>query len=158
MSAPARVSITTTGFLTISNFLSSELKNLPRLGAERIWLLRFMQISMAFCFYSVIEYVICNYLHRVEKRTKQARKMVMEKQQEGNLSNSRFIFLQVSTQTSISKKDMVKVGLFRIDSLLLSKNGNLLVKAEHIDVFSRFMYPVAYTVVCVILAKHAEQL
>ena len=71
-------------FLTISNFLSGELKTLPQLGASEAWLLKFMQVSMIFTFYSVLEYVLCNYLYRVRKRTKGLRQLALAKKEEEN--------------------------------------------------------------------------
>ena len=139
-SAPARVSMSTTGFLTISNFLSSELKNLPRLGPEDVWLLRFMQMSMAFSFYSVIEYVICNYLYRVEERINEVRKMAMN-----------------CNKPIVSKKDMIGIGICKIDRLLLSKDGMVVIKDQHVEIFSRYMYPVVYAICCVAIRQKSFQ-
>jgi len=83
---PARVTMSIISFLTISNFLSGELKTLPRLGASQVWLLKFMQISMIFTFYSVVEYVLCNYLYRIKKRTKSVRQLALTKKEEEDAS------------------------------------------------------------------------
>lgn len=66
---PARITMTTFGFLTIMNFLNSQLATLPRIGPSQSWLLQFMLVSLIFCFYTVVEYVFVNYLYRVERRT-----------------------------------------------------------------------------------------
>merc|ERR1712003_340163 len=93
-SAPARVSMSTIGFLTISNFLTSELKSLPRIGTNGAWLLLFMQISMIFTFYSVIEYVVCNYLYRVQVRIENVHKLAAEIKHRRRLSAVSFVVLQ----------------------------------------------------------------
>merc|ERR1712157_631702 len=65
---PARVTMASVSFLTITNFIGGQLKTLPSLGSGEVWLLQFMQTSQIFTFYSLLEYIICNYLYRVKRR------------------------------------------------------------------------------------------
>lgn len=156
---PARVSMSTFCFLTISNFLSSELKNLPRLGGKDAWLLRFMQVSLFFVFIAVVEYVLCNYLYRVEKRLKEARKLAAElKHTKENASPkdttngvSESCISENDINITVVKKDMLVVGINKIDRLILKRDGHMLVKDEHVEIFFRYAYPISYSIFCLVV-------
>ena len=171
--APARVTMSIISFLAIANFTSRQFDTLPRVGGNDALLLTFMFISMAFSFYSVIEYVICNYLWRVEKRTSmlyqqalKARTERLVKRQEKlerRLSGFMTECIEITSselstdidsdetalvkEVIINKKHMEKYGeLCQIDRILLGKDGKLLIKDEHVEVFSRWMYPITYII------------
>jgi len=173
---PARITMSTISFLTISNFLGAQLKNLPRISANEAWLLQFMLMSMIFTFYAVLEYIICNYLFRVEKRTDEVRKQAVErkknyvaKQMEKqncvrvtslnplNTLNDASVFsngsdLKDDIAVSITKDDMLAIGLFKIDRLIIRHDGNMRIKDQHVEIFSRYAYPITYAVLCGIFA------
>merc|ERR1712151_1260268 len=174
---PARVTMTTFGFLTIMNFLSSQLATLPRIGAKKSWLLRFMLVSLIFCFYAVVEYIFVNYLYRVERRTDKIQEKAaqhkkrriaieMDKQTgcrvvafpqdtvvnnkpENGLSEKKFEEYNIDNVRA-SKAEMSYFGLCKIDYLLLKQDGNMFFKDQHIDIFSRYAYPIIYTICCVV--------
>jgi len=165
---PARITMSIICFLTISNFLASQLKNLPRIGANSVWLLQFMLISMIFTFYAVVEYIICNYFFRVERRVDEVRqkakdkkrahiKKVMMKAQscrvmfEDDKTMSNTSSINGGSPPDVNKDDMLEVGLFKIDRLIVKKDGQMIMKDQHIEIFSRYAYPIIYAIVCLVI-------
>merc|ERR1711862_531434 len=159
-------------FLTISNFLGSQLKALPRIGADAAWLLLFMLISMIFTFYAVVEYIICNYLFRVEQRVDKTRELAIEekkariKHQASTANSCRVVSLPPDNETSpnggsvdfddinnitVNKDDMLQIGLFKIDRLIVMTNGEMMFKDQHIEISSRYAYPISYVVLCILI-------
>lgn len=178
---PARITMSTTTFLTISNFLGIQLKNLPRISASDAWLLQFMLMSMIFTFYAVLEYIICNYLFRVEKRVeiilekaKEKKKIHVSKQMEkancvrvvslddnfsshgkSSLSSSMHGGTDVNMEdidVMVNKDDMLAIGLFKIDRLIVKSDGNMIIKDQHVEIFSRYAYPITYSILCAIFS------
>lgn len=183
--APARVAMSIIGFLANTNFLASQLSQLPRLGNE-VLLLRFLYLSALFCFYSVIEYVLCNYLYRIQLRVdghrKKAEDYVVEQQrmqlqqqqkqqqqysQEQPKGKRKKKAAQQQQQdpeqppppqavpaqpVPVTKQDYNASGFhYRVDSLLLNRRGHMVIRDEHVDIFSRYVYPIAYiTFSCII--------
>merc|ERR1711862_253099 len=178
-------------FLTISNFLGSQLKALPRIGADAAWLLQFMLSSLIFTFYAVVEYILCNYLFRVEQRVDKTRELAIEEKKARikRISLQRFNSIQelsistgviptnngcsnTTTSTSqhqvaptnnnnvifddnvvtVNKDDMLQIGLFKIDRLIVKRDGRMLFKDQHIEIFSRYAYPITYIILCLVLA------
>lgn len=153
--APARVTLSSVSFLTITNHIGGQLKSLPNLGIQDVWLLQFMLTSQLFTFYAVIEYVICNYLFRVEKQLKEIEKEAKRRKMTLKNSPEREPSLLHSHDSidaiTVVKDDLLAVGkIHKIGHLLLKKDGTLLIKDENVDMFSRIFYPVAY-VVCTLV-------
>jgi len=149
-SVPARVSMSTLCFLTISNFLSSELKALPRIAIQDAWLLRFMWVSLVFTFLPIVEYVLCNYLYRVEKRLKEVRKLALAVKQRNISTKDSLDDSECYTKLRVNKEDMLAIGVYKFDRLILKKDGSMLVKDEYIEIFSRYSYPISYSIFCII--------
>ena len=42
------------------------------------------------------------------------------------------------------RHDMVQLGVCKLDRLMLRSNGNMIFRDQHADIFSRWMYPIAY--------------
>ena len=42
------------------------------------------------------------------------------------------------------RNDMLQLGVCKLDRLMLKSNGNMIFRDQHADVFSRWMYPIAY--------------
>jgi len=200
--APARVAMSIIGFLANTNFLAAQLSQLPRLGNE-VLLLRFLYLSTIFSFYSVLEYVVCNYLFRIEARVEKHRPKAEEHHFKENppAQNDRQVINNntieavpagssdvpkkrkkkskktqgadveqplppppppapkssgnndnVKECTTSTKKDFIASGFdYRVDSYLLNSKGQMIIRDEHVDIFSRFVYPISYIVLsCVI--------
>lgn len=166
--APARVTMTIVCFLANSNFLASQLNQLPRLGND-VWLLRFLSMSSMFSFYAVLEYVLCNYLCRLESRIEGAQKRAQElleqkqyqRQEQGSGGSGAEQARSFSTRTNgivvepvvvVTKQDLQASGFDkRMDLLLVKANGEMIFRDQHVDIFSRYFYPLAYAVMCVVL-------
>jgi hypothetical protein len=208
--APARVAMSIIGFLANTNFIASQLGQLPRLGTE-VWLLKFLLLSTIFSFYSVIEYVICNYLFRIEARieggckraqelrspkkeqelrlAKKKQELRSSKKKQAQLKKSRtsLEMAQVPRTTTtgtptdqdppdselceqtngaddlnfedleepvitVTKKELKRSGFnYKVDTWLLKTNGEMRIKDQHVDIFSRYAYPIAYTTACLVL-------
>merc|ERR1711982_171324 len=157
---PARVTMSNVSFLTLNNFIGGQLRHLPRLGKSEAWLLQFMFISQMFAFYSIIEYVICNYLYRVEirlddirDRAREMKKRKISSEEETsnkvvvdleNLDgkNAPSAFCDEISSLVVNKSDMLAVGsICKIDRLLLRNDGTMLIKDERVEIFSRYAYP-----------------
>jgi len=50
-----------------------------------------------------------------------------------------------------SKAEMSYFGLCKIEYLLLRQDGNMFFKDQHVDIFSRYAYPIAYLIFIMIL-------
>ena len=136
---PVRTTMMSVSFLTITNFIGGQLTSLPRLGGDDAWLLLFMQISQIFTFYSVLEHAVCNHLFGIRNRVTKVRNLA--KENESNIAQSPLDGQQNKTQTK--KAQMKDVGgVTRIDSFLLKKDGSLILTDVHVDVFSRFAFPI----------------
>merc|ERR1711862_658110 len=53
---------------------------------------------------------------------------------------------------TVNKDDMVQVGLFKIVRLIVKRDGRMLFKDQHIEIFSRYAYPITYIILCLVLA------
>merc|ERR1711862_585426 len=125
------------------------------------------QTSQIFTFYSLLEYIICNYLYRVKRRIKDIKeiakerkmvKMPLTEEKSSNSQSSNFSQEQTMSRDSkddkagsvvINKSDILAVGgVCKIDRLLLKNNGTLLISDEGVEVFSRYAYPIAYAALC----------
>lgn len=172
--APARVAMSIICFLAITNFTSSQFNVLPRLGGNKVWLLNFLLVSMGFSCYAVLESVICNYLRRVKKRTSALYKKTKEAKSKRLADDNEKVDTGLSAKTIetteggdpdnipeinalveqvfVTKADMEDMGgLHRLDSLLLKKDGTIWLNDEMVEVFSRWMYPITYTIACCVL-------
>merc|ERR1711862_713773 len=53
---------------------------------------------------------------------------------------------------TVNKDDMLQIGLFKIDRLIVKRDGRMLFKDQHIEIFSRYAYPITYIILCLVLA------
>ena len=44
------------------------------------------------------------------------------------------------------RHDMLQIGVCKLDRLLLKHDGGMLFRDQHLEVFSRWMYPIAYMI------------
>ena len=56
-----------------------------------------------------------------------------------------------------NKKDMEKIGIYKIDSLLLNSDGQMRFKDQHVDILSRYIYPLSYVTVYSIFKAKWDQ-
>lgn len=153
--APARVTLAMIGFLANVNFLSGQLGQLPRLGDD-VWLLTLLSRSSYFTFYAVFEYVVCNWLRRIEDRIVGARKKVLEDVVEARSVADKKSKkkkkkydeeLAEQSRMAITKDDIKESGFnYKADLLLMKSNTRMYIKDEHVDVFSRYAYPITYLI------------
>ena len=56
-----------------------------------------------------------------------------------------YLFPQGTTDHEASlRHDMIQLGVCKLDRLMLKSNGNMIFRDQHADIFSRWMYPIAY--------------
>ena len=55
------------------------------------------------------------------------------------------------------RRDMMKLGVCRLDRFLLKRDGGMLFRDQHVDVFSRWAYPFAYCVMLIIIYNQVPQ-
>ena len=160
---PARVTLSMVSFLTITSFIGGQLNTLPMIGGNDAWLLTFMQVSMLFSFFAVIEYAICNYLGRLERQVKAVQKQAEERKQ-AKISNEEERHHSEQSQdtqqssnkiiikTHTSKEEIMAFGsIKKVDAIWLAKNGSMLLTDEKVERFSRHAYPIAYSFACLVL-------
>merc|ERR1711982_3845 len=146
-----------------------QLTTLPRIGAGKAWLLNFMLLSMFFNFYCIIEYIIVNYLTRIENRVAEARKLAKEARIKNFAENVETIFnsskVKIDIDASQPHETELSLGILeeygticKIDRLVMRENGTMIVKDQDLDIFSRYAYPICYTVLCFYFRYKLQQL
>jgi len=153
--APARVAMSMIGFLANMNFLSAQLGQLPKLGNE-VWLLKFLYVSSFFSFYAILEYVLCNYLGRIEARLAGVRKKAEELKESKKASlpeEAPATNNKSDDDTKLTKADIIATGFNRkVDLLIMNPSTTrMYLKDEHVEIFSRYSYPITYVIATVVL-------
>lgn len=151
---PARVTMSCIFFLTITNFIGSQLKSMPMIGCNDCWLLRFLLTSQIFTFVAILEYIICNYLYRAQKRVQAAEKIAKEEKYQKSLSDDKEqcgapeeSMRSMLANVKVDKADLLEIGgIGAIDRLLLKRDGTMVIADENVEVFARYSYPVAYLI------------
>ena len=154
-------------YLVINSQMSHQLNALP-IGSNGVWLLDFMATSQMFVFYAILEYVLCNFLMRIEARIDKARVAIL-KRREGAAPNDRAEFRQATTAREVKGEgaaatpagvsvevihappdDLQKEVAREASSFtyflpwLVTRDGVLRVRDQHVDVASRIAFPPAY--------------
>ncbi|CAB9524423.1 acid receptor subunit [Seminavis robusta] len=165
--APARVAMSMIGFLANTNFLAAQLGQLPRLGND-VWLLTFLSISAWFSFYAIVEYVVCNWLRRIQARIDGARKKTEElvkarvkadkkrskkkKKHNNSYDEDEEMGSPQPGVMHVSKADMIENGFHnKMDLLMMKDDTEMYFSDEHVDVFSRYAYPITYLIVFLVM-------
>lgn len=157
--APARVGMSTIGFLANTNFLVAQLGQIPRLGKD-VFLLKFVQLCVWFCFYSIIEYALCNYLRRIQGRLDAQRKHMKDNtinmqqskttdEEEERPKEPKYPREEDEGQgvyKGFTKADIIASDYNRkMDTFLLNpRTGRMYLRDESVDIFSRWAFPVAF--------------
>ena len=161
--APARVSLSVILFLVISSQTNSQLSDLPK-GTSGVWLLDFLTVTKMFVFYSMVEYVMCNFLMRVEARVEKARVAATKRRAEGS-STARTSDSPVATKgvtvqvvdeesgasnapTASLQEEVARnaSGVTRMIPALVTKDGELRCRDQHLEILSRIAFPIAYAI------------
>ena len=160
--APARVAMSIICFLTISNQRSAVVATLPRLPYS-VDLFQYLFVSMSFVFYSVVEYSAANWLMRIEKRFEVAAAKIKSGEAKRAADGAAMVApanVQVENgdrRSSFGAKDemaqyrdshakQMKELLTGVDKHLINKHGQMVLRDEHLDVFSRYAYPFCYLI------------
>tara|TARA_B110001452_G_scaffold202268_1_gene172321 strand:+ start:476 stop:1816 length:1341 start_codon:yes stop_codon:yes gene_type:complete len=164
---PARVASGFLCFLTLSNFQNSVLAQLPQYEPrEGILLLKFMKVCIYFCAFTVFEGAMVSFATRIEARYDKARA------QKPHASHARVAQAAVTIAAGAGgkrdhdaapgdvemaeKKNADLAAVERVAALraaagragrfLVDKHGELRVRDQHIDLFSRWVFPPAYLI------------
>ena len=149
--APARVGMVMVCFLANMNFLAAQLSTLPRLG-HAVWLLRLLSVSVYFSFYSVLEYVFCNWLRRIKVRITGARKRAEEEsvcktKGGGDVEDAPEAKKELPEGSPVTKQDIKAIGfMHKADLFFMKDDTKMYVDDDQLEIFSRWAYPIAYTV------------
>ena len=175
--APARVSLGIILFLVISSQTNSQLAALPK-GTSGVWLLDFLTTTQMFVFYALVEYTMCNFLMRIEASIEKARVAATKRRAEGSstarVSDSpeatKGLTVQVVDVESApvrlslrkTRKSSASIAslqhevahnassLTRLFPALVTASGELRCRDQHLDVFSRFAFPMAYMIAVIV--------
>ena len=167
--APARVAMGIILYLVINNQMNSQLGLLP-IGSSGVWILNFMTVSRMFVFYAIIEYALCNFLMRIEARVEKARVAALKRREDGPSStrtSTQAPEVAASTASKETQAASMAVGGVSVEvapgevSLrdevaqaassvtrwipwLVTPEGVLRVRDQHVEVFTRWGFPLAY--------------
>ena len=108
-------------------------------------------MSMAFVWIAVLGYATANYLMRVEARVSKAiaaaRKKLADKPAESTSTGD--VQLKVAGSDELLQEVKASTLLGRVDRALLRPTGaepKLYVKDQHVDIFCRYLFPLAYAI------------
>merc|ERR1711862_327075 len=130
-----------------------------QLVQERLGSLKFMVTSLVFNFYSIIECIFANYLTRVERRVSKACKLAKEAKikrisdsvrdiRESRCSTNFEDEVDISTIHVTLTRDDLNGYLHKVDRMIVGKSGNMILKDQHVDIFSRYAYAILYIILC----------
>jgi hypothetical protein len=163
------VSRTIICYLTVQNLIGSVKAAIPKVTG--VWLLGYLECSRYFVFYSIIEYALANWLMRIETRIEAAAAKVAKEEattstakggapavgpegvsvhEERSFKSVRKLSRAVSRALTMRNPPAIKKHLTGVDKLLVNSKGRMTVRDQHVDVFSRYAFPIAYVVVLAI--------
>ena len=156
--------------LTVQNLIGSVKAAIPKVTG--VWLVNYLECSRIFVFYSIIEYALANWLMRIEKRIEAAAAKVAKEEattstakggapavgpegvsvhEERSSKSVRKLARAVSRTLTMRSPPAIKKHLTGVDKLMVNSKGRMAVRDQHVDVFSRYAFPIAYAVVLAIL-------
>ena len=121
-----RLAMVIINLLVIETLVGFALATLPKLAGQ-VWLLGLLGLTRKFILYSIFEYVVCDFLCRVELRVAHAKSEALAKG---------------ATPSTLLEAMSEESG--RVGRRLIDERGELRIKDQHFDLFSRFVFPVAY--------------
>ena len=144
--APARVAMTIISTLVASALINSTINTLPHTDGF-IWIKEVTKCALGFSTYAVIEFAAVNFIGRVNARVNAARKAFDAKNnEEDNLGG-----LPPQMLDTVEKRRTTHVlkSAGKMAWLLLRRDGSaqLIFNDKHIDIMSRWLYPIAVAVV-----------
>ena len=152
-------------------------RSLLPIGSKNVWILNFMATSQMFVFYAIIEYVLCNFLMRIEARVEKARAAVLKRREDGPASGrsstqpdeakpvgvhvevaARWRFWKAEVRVHGAPADsslrdevaQAASGVTRWIPQLVSQEGVLQLRDQHVEIFSRWAFPLAYGLALII--------
>ena len=167
---PCAVSMCIILYLVINSQMSAQLNSLP-IGSNGVWLLDFMAMSQMFVFFAILEYVLCNFLMRIEGRVEKARVAILKRREGGSPDDRAELRRTTATRMSIEAKDAAGGGgsggvrvevireappdlqrevareasrVTRYVPWLVTRDGVLRIRDQHVDVASRLVFPPVY--------------
>lgn len=130
---PARAAFCFISYLSVINLTNGALASLPKLSVTDAYLLGVLSASQYFCAYTVLEVVVANYLLHIELRVQNALK-------EASMKEDKF------GESVVDIQSFVRERCGRLGRLLIKKDGSMKFSDQHVDVFSRWCFPVAYAI------------
>ena len=130
---PARAAFCFISYLAVINLTNGALGSLPKLSATDAYLLGVLSTSQYFCAYTVIEVVVTNYLLHIELRVEKALS-------EASTTEEKF------GESVVDIQSFVRERCGRLGRPLINKDGSMKFSDQHVDVLSRYFFPVAYAI------------
>ena len=155
---PARAAFCFISFLTVINLTNGALANLPKISPGEVYLLGVMSASTYFCAYTIVEVVASNVLLHIEVRVNNALKEYEEllkkaddftdlgKDIRDSMAELGIDEAGKKSQNIPSVQSFVRSRAGRMGRQLIKKDGKMLISDQHVDVASRWLFPVAYAV------------
>ena len=126
--------------LSIIGLHNAVLSTIPKLSG-RVWLLEHLQISIFFVFTAIIEFTIVNYLQRVQLRVERAQ--AEAKRQAATCTSAS---KGATDDAPVAEVQLQEVSrrVMKIDRKLLNRSAQMPLRDEHLDIFMRYAYPIAF--------------
>lgn len=159
---PARVGMTVSSLLIISNFHNTVLQQLPQFSGF-VYMVWYVRVSLAFCMYAVLEFALCNLLTRTEARFERAIAEI-ERDHEApkpvqpiTSADAAEVGVSVSAtakgEPAMDKAVVIsKVAkISKVTKLLVNRHGKLCLRDQHPDIFSRWLFLPAYLFIVIVM-------
>jgi len=146
---PARVAMTLICYLTLSNLNSMVSASLPKLSYY-VRLLGLMTASQGFVFFAILEYAVANWLMRLEKRIDGAEEKARAEGAAAGVGTAGSGTKREQTLRHLPPSSFPALSCLQRLSpqrLLVGTSGQMLLRDQHLDVASRWLYPIVYAVV-----------
>jgi len=153
---PARVGMTVSSLLIISNFHNMVLQQLPQYSGF-VYMVWWVRVSLFFCMYAVLEFAAVNLLTRNEARFDRAIAEIAKERE------SRTAAVEPTTGgISVTVKDapgrpsqaeiQTKVAkVSKLSNMLVNKHGKLCVRDQHPDIVSRWLFLPMYMLILIVI-------
>eukprot|EP00747_Dinoflagellata_sp_TGD_P088678 gnl/TRDRNA2_/TRDRNA2_164090_c0_seq2.p1 gnl/TRDRNA2_/TRDRNA2_164090_c0~~gnl/TRDRNA2_/TRDRNA2_164090_c0_seq2.p1 ORF type:complete len:170 (+),score=8.14 gnl/TRDRNA2_/TRDRNA2_164090_c0_seq2:193-702(+) len=153
--APARGGAATVCLLTLANMITGVRSSLPKSRGDRsIVLLDVLQVSLFFCFYTVLQFALGHWLMRAKARAATFWKSIKETvsvQFSEDSATGQIVDITTGPNRVITSWKECSRAVGTVTSLFMKADGTLRFDDEDLDRISQYVYAPAYIIVIIIL-------